>query len=667
MAKKMSDDDIRAYIDARVHKTLSTSDSELRGQREKALDFYYGRPLGNEIEGRAQVVSKDVMDTIEWMMPSLMRVFSMSESVQFDPVGPEDEALAKQETAYVGHTLWKKNNGFIIVHNSLKDGLMQKQGYVHYEWEDEQKVSYDEYEGLDDEQLALLDQELAAKGEVDVLEQKQDDNGMWHVKFRIKSNYGCAKVENIPPDDMVVDSECRGDVKLAKLAGHFRRITRSDLIQELGLTKEEAKKVKSYGRSNNFGEKLARDTVSESTDFSLEDNELDWASQEVEVFKCYTKLDVDMDGIAEMRTLLLHGDGILENKECREVQYCSFTPSIIPHRHTGLSVYDMMEDLQRIKTALQRGLLDNVYFTMNDRKAYDRNLVDVSMLQINRPGGHVAVNGPPQTAIMSMPVNPMAGQLLPVIDYFDTVKETRTGVGRITSGVDADVLAQSTKGAYVDAKSAANQRIEMIARIYAETFLAQLYQGLHRLLSHHQDWPTRFKLRNEWVTVNPTEWEDRTDMTVSVGLGNANREEVRNNLIFLGQAQERAAQMPGLIQPKNVFNLFNRVQSELGFDGAEFITDPSSKEYEQFMQQMSQNQGTDPYVQAEAMKSQTRLQEKQIDAAVKTRGQDQDLALGIAKIETDANVDIAKAGIGAELKSRTADQAGNRGPAAPQQ
>lgn len=656
---KMTDDDIRAYIEARVSKTLSTSDSELRGQREKALDFYYGRPLGNEIEGRAQVVSKDLMDTIEWMMPSLMRVFSMSESVQFDPVGPEDEALAKQETAYVNHVLWKKNPGFTIIHNSIKDGLMQKQGYAHYEWEDTQKVVYDEYEGLTEEQLVMLAESLQQKGEAEPIAQKQAEDGTWHVKFRLKSKYGCAKVEIIPPDDMLVDSECRGDVKLAKLAGHFRRITRSDLIEELGLTKAQAKEVKSYSRSENTGERLARDTVGESTDFSLEDNELDWASQEVELLKCYTRLDVDGDGIAEMRTFLVHGEGVLENKECNEIQYCSFTPSIIPHRHTGLSMYDLMEDLQRIKTALQRGLLDNVYFTMNPRIGYDKNTVDVNTLMINRPGGHIAVDGPPGMALMASPISPMAGQLLPVIDYFDAVKETRTGVGRITSGVDADVLAQSTKGAYVDAKSAANQRIEMIARIYAETFLAPLFSGLHKLLSHHQDWATRFKMRNEWVEVNPSEWQERTDMTVSVGLGNANREEVRNNLIFLGSAQERAAQIPGLVQPQNVFNLFSRIQSELGFEGAAFITDPKSPEYQQYMEMMSQNQGQDPYLEAEAIKAQGRMQEKQIDAQLKVRQQDQDMALGIAKLETDAGLDLAKAGIGAELNGRRTPQARN--------
>lgn len=658
----MADDEIRANIDARVGRTLKTSDSELRADREKALDFYYGRPMGTEIEGRAQVVSKDMMDTVEWIMPSLMRIFSTSDSVQLDPVGPEDEERAKQETAYVNHILWKKNDGFLIIHNVLKDGLMQKNGYAKYWWEKQEKVKFHEYEGLNDEQLIMTLEALAQKGEVEIVGQEQSKEGTYSIKARVKSKYGCLKIDCTPPDEIIVDSECRGGVKLAKGAGHMRKLTRSDLM-EMGYSRAEVAKLTSYTTSENTGERLARDTVNESTDFLNERDEADWASEELTLLEWFCTMDVDDDGIAEMRRFLLPGEGILENAECEEIQIESWTPYIIPHRHSGLSVYDIMEDLQRINTALNRGMLDNVYFTMNDRKAYNKNVVDVATLQINRPGGHVAVDGPPQGQIVPMPVNPMAGQILPVIDYFGTIMEKRTGVGRITSGVDADVLAQSTKGAYVDAKSAANQRIEMVARIFAETFMKGLVKSIHKMLMKHQDWPTQFKLKKDWVTVNPTEWEERTDTTVTIGLGNANREEIRNNLIFMGTAQERAGAVPGLVQPKNVYNLFSRISTELGFDQAGFITDPDSKEYKDFMANQQPQQ--DPYVQGKQIDAQATVQGKQIDAAVKARGQDMDHALGIAELEVGAGVDLAQIGVGAELKSRAAQAQGPSSPTAP--
>lgn len=650
---KLTDDEQRAIVSKRLSDTLNSSYAELRNDREKALDFYHGRPMGNEQEGRAQVVSKDMMDTIEWMMPSLLRIFATKDAVQFDPVGPEDEPLAKQETAYVTHVLWKKNPGFMILYNWIKDALMQKVGYVKYWWEDEEKVCFDHYTGLTDEQLVLTLESLQQQGELEIVGSEQEDDGTWSIKIKQRKKYGCAKIEVTPPEEIIVDSQCRGDVKKAKFAGHLRKLTRSDLLQ-MGYSRKQVEDVTDY-RHEITSEELARDTVNESLD---EDKQgVDWATTELTLLECYTYLDVDDDGIAELRHYLMGGNEILENEEFPEIPLESWTPIPVPHRHVGLSIYDIMEDLQRIKTALQRGLLDNVYFTNAQRILYDKNVVDVSMLQINRPGGHVAVDGPVMGAAMPIPVNAMAGQLLPVIDYMDAVKETRTGVGRMTSGVDADVLAQSTKGAYVDAKSAANQRIEAIARIFAETGMSSLYSSLHRLLSRHQDWQTRFKLRNEWVEVNPTEWQERANMTVSVGLGNSSRDEVRQNLSLMAAAQEKLRSGdPGLVQSKNMYALFKRFQTEMGFENDEFATDPTSPEYQQYMQ--SQQGQKDPFVQSEEIKAQANMAGKQLDAQVKREQLAQDRDLKITEMELDAGVDLAKAGIGAEVAaSRNAQRA----------
>lgn len=644
---KLTLDDQRAIIGKRLSDTLNSSYAELRNDREKALDFYHGRPMGNEQAGRAQVVSKDMMDTIEWMMPSLLRIFATKDAVQFDPVGPEDEELAKQETAYVTHVLWKKNPGFMILYNWIKDALMQKVGYLKYWWEDEEKLCFDQYTGLNDEQLVLTLTELGEQGEVEIVGSEQAENGTWSIKIRQKKKYGCAKIEVCPPEEIIVDSQCRADVKKAKFAGHLRKLTRSDLLQ-MGYSRKQVEAVTDY-RHEITSEELARDTVSETLDDDKQG--VDWATTELTLLECYTYLDVDDDGIAELRHYLMGGNEILENEEFPEIPLESWTPIPVPHRHVGLSIYDIMEDLQRIKTALQRGLLDNVYFTNAQRVLYDKNVVDVGMLQINRPGGHIAVDGPVTGAAMPIPVNAMAGQLLPVIDYMDQVKETRTGVGRMTSGIDADVLAQSTKGAYVDAKSAANQRIEAIARIFAETGMSSLYSSVHRLLSRHQDWETRFKLKSDWVTVNPTEWQERANMSVAVGLGNSSLDETRANLSLMAAAQEKLrAGDPGLVQSKNMYALFRRVQAALGFENDEFATDPQSPEYEEYMK--SQAGQKDPFVQGEEIKANANMAGKQLDAQVKREQMAQDRDLKVTEMELDAGVDLAKAGIGAEVAAQ---------------
>jgi hypothetical protein len=656
---KLTLDEQRAIIGERLSTTLTGSDSELRKDRETALDHYYGRPYGNEIEGRAQVVTKDLMDVIEWMMPSLLRIFATRDAVQFDPEGPEDEEQAKQETAYVSHVIWKKNAGFMLIYNWLKDGLMQKVGYVQHQWVDEEKVSFEPYTGLSEEQLQMVYADLQGRGEVSVEGQEQAEDGTWSVKFKVKTKYGCEKVDVVQPDEIIVDAQCRADVKSAKFVGRLREdLTNSDLM-EMGYSRKELEELTDYVWKT--GEAQARDTVGET--LGDEDKNSDWATRKRRLLECYTYIDTDGDGVAELRHYLAGGNDFLENEEFPEIPFCSWTPIPIPHRHVGLSIDDTMEDQQRINTALNRGLLDNVYFTMNPRLVYDKNTVDVSMLQINRPGGHVANDGPPMSSMFPVPVNPMAGQLLPVIDYVAQTVEKRTGVGRMTSGVDADVLAQSTKGAYVDAKSAANQRIEQIARIFAETGLSQLFCAVHRDLNRHQDHATQFKLKEKWITTNPTEWRERTNMTVSVGLGNSSKDEIRSNLMLMGQGQQMAAQVPGLVQPQNVFNLFNRMAIELGFDQAGFITDPKSPEYQQFVQ--GQQAPPNPLAEAEQIKGQTVLQKAQIEAQTKDKDRAQERDLTITELEVKSGVDLAKAGIGAEVAlARGAQQERGRSAAA---
>src|SRR4051812_38389550 len=109
--EKPSERDIRALVEQRFGDAMVDHETIMQ-RRSRAMDFYYGRPMGNEIDGRAQIVTKDFMDTVEWEMPSYMRIFTTKDCVQFDPEGPEDEELAKQESQYVSHVLWKQNDGF---------------------------------------------------------------------------------------------------------------------------------------------------------------------------------------------------------------------------------------------------------------------------------------------------------------------------------------------------------------------------------------------------------------------------------------------------------------------------------------------------------------------------------------------------------------------------
>lgn len=178
-------------------------------------------------------------------------------------------------------------------------------------------------------------------------------------------------------------------------------------------------------------------------------------------------------------------------------------------------------------------------------------------------------------------------------------------------------------------------------------------------------------MKSQWVVqkIPPTEWQEREHLTVAVGLGNAGQQEIRQNLGLMGQAQQQAAQIPGLIQPQNVFALFRRMQQELGFENENFITDPNSPEYQKFMASQSKPP-EDPYVTGKKIDAQVKTQQLASDQQGKLidlQGKREELAAKrdqwITELEVKSAVDLAKPGIGAEVAGG-APAPGTGGPGA---
>jgi hypothetical protein len=148
--KKIDDEQLKTIIDHEIKNSLGFG-SELFNQRRKSIDYYYGDKFGNEVDGRSQVVSTDVSDVIEWMMPSLMRIFTSGDDIgRFDPHGPDDVEAATQETQYVNYVLNKDNNGFKILYEWFKDALMMKNGITKVWWDESEVDEREEYSGLND-------------------------------------------------------------------------------------------------------------------------------------------------------------------------------------------------------------------------------------------------------------------------------------------------------------------------------------------------------------------------------------------------------------------------------------------------------------------------------------------------------------------------------------
>ena len=336
----------------------------------------------------------------------------------------------------------------------------------------------------------------------------------------------------------------------------------------------------------------------------------DHTMDEIECLEACLRIDFDGDGYAELRRVLRAGNQILENEPIEEIPYAYAVPVRMPHRHIGISLYDLTKDIQDIKTTLIRQALDNTYLINNGRYVIS-DQVNIQDLIAGRPGGVVRTAGDPTTSVVPLVTQPIGQMILPMIDYVDTMVAQRTGISSTTQGLDPDTLQGSTARAYNNAMNAATAKIELMARIFGEG-VKQIGLLIHGCLTPHQDKAMMMKLRNQWVPVDPSTWQQRYGVTVNVGLGTGTRDEMRQNLMLMGQMQQAAAQA-GIVEPANVYALVVELSKALGLKAAErFFTDPNTPQFQQ--QQQQQAQQPNPHTQAAQITAQAQIQKAKIQA-----------------------------------------------------
>jgi len=589
--------------------------------RYNALNAYFARPLGNEVENRSQVVLPELRDTLEWIMPQLMRMFVGTTSVfRFDAENPQDEEQAELETAVVNHVFMQQNNGFFVLHDFFKDALLMRNGYVEVYSKESEEVSEEKYSGLSEIELTSLLQPKD-KEKIEVLEQDEDGQGFTEVKLRRTAKVNRICVVCIPPEEMRITPRAREGMENLAFAMHITTKARSDLITE-GFDEEVVNSLAS-GRPNWLEiDALARNQTVDQ--LSIE-SPSDYAMQEIELRKVIMRVDYDGDGVAELRRVLIGGDKIIENEVIEETPFASCAPKRMPHRHTGLSLYDEIMDLQVIKTTLWRQGLDNLTIANNQRVAVDWRNCNFDDLLSSRPGGVVRGNGPPNTWIqpLEQPSN-MIEQVLPTLQYIDELRANRTGIGRSQAGLNPDELQDVTKGAMLAQMVAAALKVELVARLLAEG-VKDIARKIHGELIRHQDQPLYIEIAGKWQQVDPTSWRRRTKVSVNVGLGSGNREEMRANVQILAAAQAQLVQM-GMVGPQQAWETFRVMCESMGFANPErFAMDPASDEYKQHMQQMANMPiPPAPQVQAAQIKAQAEAASQQSEdqrAIMKLQGE----------------------------------------------
>ena len=604
MAEQVTIDKLKAIINSEINNSIGFMGSNLTSQRKKSMEYYMGEKLGTEIDGRSQVVSTDVADTVETILPNLLRIFTASDQVvKCEPVKSEDVPLSDQATNYINYIFNKDNNGFSILYTWFKDALLEKNGIVKVYWDDSSSVEQETYKNLNeveyqvlvnDDNVEIVSEETRvdekAQEELEQIQalkkiqqeqnpdiesnQELDDlpTPMLHdVVIKRTSTSGKVKIENVPPEEFLIQRSAKS-IEDANFVAHRVMKTRSQLI-EMGFDRDV---VENLPTSNNILLNDERLTRLSDIDESPLNEAPDEATTDIEVYECYVRCDMDGDGVAELRKVIVAGSSaneILENMPCDNIPFCSLTPIPMPHRFYGRSVSELVEDVQLIKSTVMRQLLDNMYLTNNNRVAIMDGQVNLDDLLTSRPGGVVRTKQPPSQVMFPMQNQTISQQAFPLLEYLDTIRETRTGITRYNQGLDADSLNKTATG--VNAIMTQSQmRMELIARVFAETGIKDLFRRIFELTCKYQDKERVVELNNQFVPVKPTEWKNRFNISIVVGLGSGSKEQqivMLNNIL---ERQLQAFQLQGnrefpMVSLKNIYNSLAKIIENAGLKNVE--------------------------------------------------------------------------------------------------
>ncbi len=631
---KLTKTKLLALISQEIQSSLGFYSSDLSTQRKEALKYYLGEPLGNEVEGRSSVVSQDILEVVEAMLPSLMRMFTQSDKmVNFDPQQAEDVPYAEQITDYCNFIFNRDNNGFEILHSMFKTALLQKNGFCKVYWKKSKKQKKESYKHLDETQYQalLIDDEIEL---LNVEEISEVDGIFYDVELRRTEEYGRCQIDPVPPEEILVSARAK-NLKDCNFIAHRVAKTVSELI-DMGFNKKDVENLPSSEEQIYNTEAIVRRSYDDPS-MDLESSNIDSSQRVVQITECYMKVDMDGDGIAELRKIIVGGSGynnyiILENEEINKLPFAMCVAIPMPFRFFGLSMYDLLADVQMMSTTIMRNTLDNMYFQNNARTVVVDGQANLDDLLTSRAGGIVRVKSP--NAVTPLQTPNFLNDGLSMMQKIDELKEKRSGVPNQLMGLNPDTINKShtTAQSVNQMMNSSTQRIELIARSFADG-VRDIFENILAVVCEYQDQERIVKLRGEFIPMNPRQWTDHYDCTTQVGLGTGNQDQRLEVLQQVLNVQEKLINMGGMgmVTPQTIYNTLENYLQNSGYkDASQFFNDPSQQP-----PQPPQEEKQDPALQLAAQEIEMRKQKAMADADFKNRKLEADNQFKSQKMNLD--------------------------------
>jgi hypothetical protein len=581
---KLGDAELLSILKAeKLNSVGFENGTELEKKRRKALEYSKGEMNDvPSLPNRSKAVSTDVADAIETVLPDLIEIFTGGEDVaSFDPQGQEDEEAAKLEMEYVQYVAFRKLNGWRLLYTAIKDALQVDTGIIETWWADEEKTDEQTFEGITAPQLMMLEQDGYEIVEKKSLGPAVDGIELFSVKAMMSYDAGCIKSANIDPNNLSVAPDTINIADATYCV--VRSYPRAQSLIDQGFDPKLVAKLPDYPNKGDEQTELSRDLASEN------DATAGGASNKllrtVQVLKHWVRIDANEDGKTELWRIQTDDQCsiILDKRQVNRIGLAVGTPFIQTHRFYGQSLADKLTEIQKIKTALVRMMLDSGYFAMNQRVEIAKDLASeetVDDVLRNEPGMPIRVQKP--GAVTAIQAGQLGFDVQTALEYVSTMAEQRSGIVRNAQGLNPDTLHDTAKGAMA-LMSMAQKRVRMIARVLAETLVKDWYLNIHALSRTHNARREKIRLHGKApVDIDPSTFGERADMVIEVGVGSGGREMELMVIEKMLGFQSQVIQMQGglngpIVTAPNGYELLKRFTERAGFKSPElFWTDPAT-------------------------------------------------------------------------------------------
>ena len=603
----MSDSEIVAVLNEELSRGVNGIANEQSTEISQALDYYFARLPGISARkakdpNASRYVSTDVMDAIEATMAEIMPMFADEQLALFNPSGQQDVEQAELESSLVNYLFINEYNGYIVLQEIIKDALLNRNCTVKVQWDERVNVEYEEYQNVPAMGLQQILQPRQPQQTVEVVEQYVDGQQQvqpqneqqafiqqmggapqqeetFSIKVKRSTIIGKPELTSVAPEGCIVSRDLRTPITCdARFIAHDMVQPVSSLISQ-GFDAEIVKQLPSYSDAlENYSRNITYNNDFESADES---------TRPIQVYDCYINLDVDRDGIAERRHIIIAGNQVLLNDESNDQPMIGGCATMVPHTYQGVSLFDRLKSIQDAKTPLARSIIDGTLLASNPRIGVVTGQVNMDDIITSVTGGIVRAESIGSVFELPNPQVPQSSYQM--LDFMDNQRREKGG-SAITTANMAQSIAGDSAHAVERTMSAMELSNALIAKTIAETIVRGLFIQLHKIIRENHQTEVTAKIGGKWVSSYPQQWQTRANVTIQVGSSQGERRRKSAVMDKIVMAQAQLAQTGSVLFSED--KLFDAISDGAKLDGIpnpeRYFVDVTSPEGQQIKQEKDQ-------------------------------------------------------------------------------